>query len=385
MRQVDTPCFVFSESALAGQWNRLRGRFDGLPVRHWWSFKTLPLRPAIQWWREQGQGVEVVSEFEWRGARALGFEPDRILVNGPAKHTWLPNCAQDGMRVNFDSVEEIRALAPLAKRHRWRIGVRLNTRSESHAEFPGVRTQFGLMGSELNWASRWLRAAGLRVEVVHFHLRTQVSAAAEYRDAMEEALRLCGEQRWQPDVLDIGGGAPAQSVLDRGRARLDAQFSWSALRREVTAVLGHAQGVREVWMENGRWLTAPSGVLAVRICDVKEGRGMRTLICDGGRTLHAMVATWEGHTVESLEAKKGRRVRTLICGPTCMSFDNLGEHRLPRTLRPGEVLIWRDAGAYQICWETRFSHGLAPVVWCGRKRVEVVRSAETFESWWASR
>ncbi len=34
-----------------------------VPVRHWLSCKTQPVRPLLRWWRRQGRGVEVVSEF----------------------------------------------------------------------------------------------------------------------------------------------------------------------------------------------------------------------------------------------------------------------------------------------------------------------------------
>ncbi|MCC7377268.1 MAG: hypothetical protein IT581_21580 [Verrucomicrobiales bacterium] len=383
--KAGTPCFVFSESMLARQAARLNRVFEGLPVRHWWSFKTLPLRPAIQCWKSLGHGVEVVSEFEWRGAVKMGFGADQILVNGPAKHVWIADHARDGMRVNFDSLNEIRALAPMAKRRRWRVGVRFNTTGEGNPEYPGVRTQFGMLPGELREASRLLKRAGLSVEVAHFHLRTNVASARAYREAADEVLGLCGTLGWHPAILDLGGGWPAEDIRDRAGKSLDASFSWTELKREVEGLLGGIHGLREVWMENGRWLAAPAGVLAVRIIDVKEGRGRRTLICDGGRTLQAMVSTWEQHAVDVLRDRGGRRVETLICGPTCMAFDNLGEHRLPAGLRPGDVLFWRDAGAYQICWETRFSHGLAPVMWLGKNGVERIRDAETFDDWWASR
>lgn len=385
IEKAGTPCFVFSESMLARQAGRLQTVFDGLPVRHWWSFKTLPLRPAIQWWKSQGHGVEVVSEFEWRGAVKMGFGADQILVNGPAKHAWIADHAMDGMRVNFDSLNEIRALAPMAKHRRWRVGVRFNTAGEFNPEYPGVRTQFGLLPEELRAAARLLKRSGLKVEVAHFHLRTNVASARAYREAADEVLSHCESVGWQPTILDLGGGWPAESIRDRAGKWLDASFSWTELKREVNGLLEGRAAIREVWMENGRWLAAPAGVLAVRISDVKEGRGRRTLICDGGRTLQAMVSTWEQHAVEVLRGRGGRRVKSLICGPTCMAFDNLGEHRLPAGLRPGDVLIWRDAGAYQICWETRFSHGLVPVVWIGKNGVEMVRDAETFDDWWARR
>ena len=52
---------------------------------------------------------------------------------------------------------------------------------------------------------------------------------------------------------------------------------------------------KELWMEHGRFVCAGSGVLAIQILDSKSRSGLRQLICDGGRTLHALVSTWEQH------------------------------------------------------------------------------------------
>src|ERR1044071_2310242 len=98
-----TPFYLFSILPFQAALNELQSAFSPLPIRHWLSFKTQPLRPLIQWWRKQGRPVEVVSEFEFLAARAEGFPAERILINGPAKHHWLPRHAVERLCVNFDS------------------------------------------------------------------------------------------------------------------------------------------------------------------------------------------------------------------------------------------------------------------------------------------
>lgn len=383
--EAGTPALVFAEEPLAAQARRLETALAGLPVRSWWSFKTLPLRPAVSAWRGWGHGVEVVSEYELRAVLGMGVPAADILVNGPAKQAWLLEYGVPGLRVNFDSAAEVQALAPTAARRGWRVGLRLNTSTEENFEFPGIRTQFGLLAHEVKPALRVLKREGLVPGVLHFHLRTNVAEARCYREAAMEALGVAAEAGWTPKVLDIGGGFPPEQVATRKGTPLDAGFSLASLREALVGVRGNHRFLEEIWMENGRWLTAPSGVLVVRVMEVKEGRGLRTLICDGGRTLQAMVATWERHTLFALEPRRGKPVRTLVCGPTCMAFDNLGLHELASTVRAGDRLVWRDAGAYQLSWETRFSHGLGAVVWTAASRREVVRAKEMFEGWVSGR
>lgn len=374
VERVGTPCFVFSASRLANQVARLEAVFGGMPVRHWWSYKTLPLEAAVEWWRGRGRPVEVVSAMELESVLKCGYEPEQVLVNGPAKHTWLPGFPVSGLRVNFDSVAEIRAMGSLAKRRGWKVGVRLGMTAETNFEYPTVRAPFGLVGGEVGQAARLLRRQGLGVEVVHFHLRTNVPEPRYYREAIMEAMGLAAAQGWRPGVLDIGGGFPPDRVRSRKGAPLNAGFGLEPMREIVRLALVR-HGLKEVWMENGRWLVAPAGVLAVRVLDVKEDvvRGARTLVCDGGRTLHAMVATWEQHRIVPLAERRAAAVETMVHGPTCMTFDNLGVHRLSAGVREGDVLIWLDAGAYQLGWETRFSHGWAGVVWAEADEIRPVR------------
>lgn len=371
---VGTPCFVFAAEPLQRQAELLDQAFEGLPVRHWWSYKTLPLPAAADWWFRRGRPVEVVSELELRAVLEIGFDPADILVNGPAKHAWLARYPIPGLGVNFDSVAEIRTLASMAKRCAWRVGARLSLRAEDNFEYPGIRAQFGLAGAEVDEAARLLRRAGLPVEVLHFHLRTNVPEPRYYREAVAEALERAMAVGWRAPVLDMGGGFPPARVASRKGASLDAGFSLAAMRAVVKEAVSR-HGLRELWMENGRWLTAPCGVLAVGVLDVKGDptRGARTLVCDGGRTLQAMVATWERHAVVPLVNRRGAGVPTILHGPTCMAFDNLGIHPLPGSVGEGDVLIWSDAGAYQLGWETRFSHELAPICWWEADSIHTVR------------
>jgi hypothetical protein len=64
-----------------------------------------------------------------------------------------------------------------------------------------------------------------------------------------------------------------------------------------------------------------------------------------------------------------------------MAFDQLARRALPADLRAGDFLIWMDAGAYHLPWETRFSHGYAAVVWEEGGVLRLIRKPERFEQW----
>jgi diaminopimelate decarboxylase len=377
-----TPFYLFSIRPMERALAELDSAFGHLPVRHWLSCKTQPLPPLLRWWREQGLGIEVVSEFELLAALKEGFPPERILLNGPAKHQWLPRHPVRGVSVNLDSVNEAVVLAPLARELGWRIGLRLNTAEEFDPQAPAFPTQFGLGLEEAQTVLQLFHELGIFPEIVHFHLRTNVAAAAIYERALKQAAEMCREAGLKPRVIDCGGGFPPPHVLTRRGHRLDARFRLPEMAKVYERGLNLFPGVEEIWLENGRWLSAGSGVLVVKVLDVKERRGLRHLICDGGRALQALISIWEEHELIALEPREGASVLTTVAGPTCMAFDQLVRRPLPASLRPGDYLVWLDAGAYHLPWETRFSHGLAAVLWHEGNRVKVVRGREEFDDWW---
>jgi diaminopimelate decarboxylase len=376
-----TPFYLFSVAPIQEALAELEAAFGQLPMRHWLSCKTHPLPALLSWWRQQQRGIEVVSEFEFRLARRLGFSPERILINGPAKHHWLPQHALPGLRVNFDSEAEVRALTPLARRCRWSCGIRLHTRQEFDPETPQYPTQFGFTHSEAVPVIRRLRQRGIRLETVHFHLRTNVSSASVYERALLDAAETCQAAGFAPSHVDCGGGFPPPLVRSRSGRPLDAEFSLASTARIYERTKRFFPGLQEIWLENGRWLSARSGVLVVSVLDAKARPTMRHLICDGGRTLNALVATWENHRLFSIPRRQGAVCLTTLSGPTCMAFDQLARGSFPRALRPGDRLVWMDAGAYHLPWETRFSHGTAGIFWHDGRKVRAVRESQSFKDW----
>jgi len=423
-----TPLYVFSSEPIAeriaeldvaltnaGFQSAIENPQSKIAFRHWLSFKTQPVRPLLRWWREQGRPVEAVSEFELRAALAEGFAPENILVNGPAKHHWLPKFGApphpasgyplprwgrgkgegdqvsgtysgiilQGLSVNFDSHAELDVLLPHAKKSNWRLGVRILTGEEFDPENPAFPTQFGFAPDEAVAALEKLTRTKARVETVHFHLRANVSSVQIYERAIAEVAEICRAAKFCPLHLDIGGGMPTRRVLTRGGKVLDGEFGLHSFAQMLRQSAKLFPGLREVWLENGRFVSAGSGALVVKILDVKERRGLRQLICDGGRTLNALTSLWEQHALLALPERSGEETLTAVCGPTCMAFDQFARIPLPRSLQAGDHLIWLDAGAYHLPWETRFSHGHAAVCWYDEQGLRLVRERQSFENFWS--
>lgn len=78
-------------------------------------------------------------DFQLRAALAEGIDPDRILVNGIAKHTWLTRHPVEGLRVQSNPSQRSTGLRFSRSRCHWRFGLRCHVTPERDAEDPGPR------------------------------------------------------------------------------------------------------------------------------------------------------------------------------------------------------------------------------------------------------
>lgn len=96
----------------------LRAAFpDRLDVLHTFAAKANCLVPLLARLRELGMGCEVASPGEFAQALAAGFEPDRIVLDSPAKtRRELAAALELGVAVNVDNWQELERVDALVAR-----------------------------------------------------------------------------------------------------------------------------------------------------------------------------------------------------------------------------------------------------------------------------
>ncbi len=169
-----------------------------------------------------GMGLEVGSKPELLAAAAVLNTADALLIcNGYKDRSYIETAllAQQLGRnpiLVIDRFEEL----PLALRVAEEFGlsphlgvrVRLSAKGAGKwAESSGERSKFGLTPAELVAALELLDAGGQLgcLELLHFHIGSQITAIRAHKDALREATRVwvgLHEMGASPALLDVGGG-----------------------------------------------------------------------------------------------------------------------------------------------------------------------------------
>lgn len=356
----------------------LHEAFPGAPelpgVLHTFAAKANCLVPVLGELEGLGMGCEVATAGELARALAAGFPAERIVFDAPAKtRAELERALDLGVAVNADNFQELERIdSLLAQRPSTsRIGVRVNCQvgggTIAAMSTATSTSKFGVPLTDPGNRERLMRAFGEHpwLTWVHTHTGSQgcpldlmargVAQAVEFADRVEAAFgagRVAG--------IDIGGGLPVNFADDEVTPTFATYVG--QLRAHAPKLF---EGRYRVVTEFGRSLLAKNGFMAAYVEYTKSAGGRPIAVTHAGvqvatRTVFSPDA-WplriEAHDGQGT-AKRGRPVRQDVAGPACFAGDLLARDRALPPLRPGDLVVVPDTGAYY--FSTPFHYNSLP-------------------------
>ncbi len=362
------------------------------------SVKTNSLPWLLAHFRDCGAWAEVVSAEEYALVMQLGFDPARVIYNGPIKdRNVFEKVLRDGGLVNLDSTQELDWLEEMSGESCRNVGLRINVNfarlvpEEIPADAEGSRFGYCEENGTLQAVIARLQALpGVRITGLHLHSSTKSRSVAAYAAAADYAGYLAGQYGLQElRYIDMGGGFYG-GVPDKPNfndyvpaiaSRLERYFD----REKVTLIL-----------EPGVSMVSAAFSFVTSVCDVKHIGEHVYVVTDGSRVnlnpqvtrrwyphhfVYGSGAAGESEAENSAEGSKeppkGRSILAsqMICGSTCMEYDRLFEATDEPMLVPGDRVVYDLAGGYTLCLTPLFIHYF-PAVYVKRRDGSVYTARE---------
>jgi len=390
-----SPAFVFSERTLRRKIDRMRTAFRSRypETKFFWSYKTNNLDAICRVLKEEGWGAEIVSNFEYKKARHLGYEGNEILFNGPYKSpSAIRRSLTEGALIQIDNWDDLDRVETAAEEMDGTFDVGIRVWFATGHGPTWSKFGFNLASGEAQRAARRVaKNSNLNLHTLHSHIGTYMLDPEAYRVATKLLLGL--RDQVEDDTghlvpcLNLGGGFPSYSLLHGMKG--PAETTVAPIEKYADAITSELNRLPsdkrpELRLESGRHLVDESGYLISSIVAVKQAelsgppRGtaedaMRikersllgryakvTYVADVGINLLYTAAWFE------ISARPARRTdelpeQTRLVGDLCMEIDVIRENvALPR-LRVGDWLTLWPVGAYNLGQSMQFIH-LRPAV-----------------------
>jgi diaminopimelate decarboxylase len=358
-RTIGTPYFCYDAAEIRLRFQSLKATLPA-GIGYLYSLKANPNKRLVHVLHSQGAGCEVCSLAELEIALAAGVAPQQIIFLGPGKsEIELARCVDLGIRaVVVESLPELALLDRLAssKGLVQTVALRINPSfvpDPAKLVMSGKATQFGIDEPQLADALRLVRTCKHLILVgIHVYVGSRILDSCAICNNTKCILDLVIQTedlaRRRLAFVDVGGGFGVNYF--EGEAQLDL----NALGADLTGIVDQFRArcsSTQILMELGRYLVAPAGVFVTSVRNIKECKGKRFAICDGGSNCHSAAAGVgslfrRNFPIARLTGSSRRQVVYTLTGPLCTPTDVIGENIALQELEQGDLVGVYQSGAY---------------------------------------
>jgi diaminopimelate decarboxylase len=387
-----TPFHIYDETGIRQTGKDLITAFYKIDIfREYFAVKALPNPHIMAIMKEMGFGFDCSSVPEIVLSRRLGAKGEEIMFtsNNTTDEDFAAAFADGGCILNLDDATLIPKLPAVPDLICFRYNPGERRTGNSIIGNP-VEAKYGVSHDQIVDVYKKMRDLGS----VRFGLHTMlVSNELNYAYMVETAQMLLDLVEWisaelsiRFEFINIGGGLGIPYCPDIPKLDIDAMGAGIAgLFKAFKKKHGH---VPNLYMESGRYMTGPHGVLVTRA--INEKRIYRKYIGVDASMSALMRPGIYGayHHIDVLGKDSSRsRLETVdVVGSLCENIDKFAVQRELPKIDMGDLLIIQDTGAHGHAMGFNYNAKLRPQELLLRQdgSVELIRRNETMDDYFAT-
>ena len=379
-KEFGTPVYVYDVDSIREQYEKLTSSFSK-NTRFFYAAKALTNINILKYVEKLGASLDCVSINEVKLGLKAGFSNERIL--------FTPNCVdlaeiEEAMSYKVHiNIDNISILEQFGNKFggSYPIFVRINPHIFAGGNYKistgHIDSKFGISIHQLRHIERVMKSTNLNVEGLHMHTGSEIKDPDVFIQGLDIMFDLV-QNFPNLKYLDMGSGfkVPYQEG--------DLETDVKSLGKKVTAAIKKFEeesGKKfQLWFEPGKFLVSKSGHFLVKSNVIKHTTATVFVGVNSGFNHLIRPMFYDSyHIIENLSNPKGpERIYTVV-GNICET-DTFAWDRKIHEVREGDVIVFRNAGAYGFEMSSNFNSRLKPAeVMFLDGKAHLIRKRDEFE------
>ncbi len=382
-REFDTPCYVYSRSALITAYREFDTAFAERDHLVCYAVKANPSLAILNLFANLGSGFDIVSDGELQRVLKAGGDPQKIVFSGVGKRSdeMRAALAVNILCFNVESEAELGVLNHVASEMdkiapvSLRVNPDVDARTHSYISTGLKENKFGIPFNEAEKLyTCGKNLTNVRIIGLDCHIGSQLTELTPFSEACRKMLSLLDRleaKKLQIEHLDLGGGL---GIRYSGENPPSAQNYVAALCADI----GHR--TQRILIEPGRSLVGNAGLLLTRVEYIKHTSHRDFAIVDAAMNDLIRPALYDAYHEILPVIINSNNIKTYqIVGPVCETVDFLGHDR-ELALAKGDLLAVMSAGAYGMSMSSNYnSRPRAAEVMVDGDHIHLIRERESAE------
>jgi diaminopimelate decarboxylase len=383
-----TPFHIYDEAGIKKTCQRLKAAFADLDAfREFYAVKALPNPRVLKIMQDEGFGFDCSSLSELTLSRQLGASGDDIMFtsNNTSPEEFAAAENNGGCILNLDDISLFAKVPTLPEQICFRYNPG-NKRSGNAIIGNPIEAKYGVSNDQIFDAYRLAKERGVKRFGIHTMLASNELNHNYMIQTAEMLLSLIEELQEKLDIrfdfVNIGGGLgipyrPEDPVFDLEKMAQGI----STLFKTFKVKHGYMPAL---FMESGRFMTGPHGVLVVKAINRKAI--YRTYIgVDACMTALMRPGMYNAyHHIEVLSENPSSETEIVdVVGSLCENNDKFAIQRELPKIEEGDLIIIQDTGAHGHSMGFNYNGKMRPqeLLLGDNGQVERIRRKETEEDY----
>lgn len=380
-QQFGTPLYIYDGEKIAHQIKTLRNAFSDVDIRVKYAAKALTNISILKLIRKHGAGVEVVSIGEAQIAMRAGYTAAEIVFTpSGVDFSEIIEGVELGLAINIDNLSTLQKFGERYK-NSYPCGIRINPHIMAGGNYKistgHSNSKFGISIYQFQQIMEIVQKHGVQVKGLHIHTGSEIAETDVFIKMAEILFGMAGDFQ-NLSFIDFGSGFKvAYKEGDMVTNIYDLGLKLSKAFNDFCQRYGRKL---EMWIEPGKFIVSEAGTFLVKTNIVKPTPSVTFVGVDSGlnHLIRPMMYDAYHHIVNVSNPSGSQKIYTIV-GYICET-DTFGSDRKLNEVREGDLLAFKNAGAYCFSMSSNYNSRLRPAeVLVVNKEAKLIRERETIE------
>ena len=372
---------MYDADKITSQYKKLTHAFKGVPhLKLNYAAKALSNISILRLLNSLGSGLDTVSIQEVKLGLLAGFKPESIIFtpNGVSVEE-IEEAAALGVQVNIDNLSILEQFG--SKHPDIPVCIRINPHvmagGNSNISVGHIDSKFGISVHQIPHLLRIVELTDMNINGIHMHTGSDILDIDVFLYASEILFETAKNFK-DLEFIDFGSGfkvpykeGDIQTNVDELGKKLTKRFNefCKEYGRELTLAF-----------EPGKFLVSEAGFFLAKVNVVKQTTSTVFASVDSGfNHLIRPMLYGSTHEISNISNPNGRERYYSVVGYICET-DTFGSNRRINEITEGDILCFRNAGAYCFTMASNYNSRYRPaeVLW-HKGKGHLIRKRETFD------
>lgn len=380
VEEYGSPLYVYDGDTIIAKYNKFKNAFNVQKLKIHFAAKALSNITILKLFKELGAGLDCVSIEEIKLGLEAGFDPADIIYtpNGVSFDEYV-------QAINFKTkitVDNISTLEKIGQHYpNLSIFIRFNPHlmagGNSKISVGHIGSKFGISIHQMPIVQRLVNKYNISVEGIHMHTGSDI-IEAEVFNRIAKLLFSIADQFKDIKSIDFGSGFKVRYKKDDHQTDIiTIGQNFSILFNEYCKKKGKQLTLR---FEPGKFLVSEAGYFLTTVNTIKQTTACTFAAVNSGFNHLIRPMFYDSyHMIENISNPEGQKRMYSIVGYICET-DTFAEDRIITEIREGDILLFKNAGAYCYSMSSNYNSRLKPAeVLLLKGESMLIRKREVFE------